>query len=83
MAAVENKRAKVASNVDALTIILESQEKEIAEKTKHVASLQAEICSHSKEIEQNQRTIQNIKNKMAEIAARTGVRRCFSFVRDH
>ncbi|XP_056892626.1 coiled-coil domain-containing protein 40-like [Takifugu flavidus] len=72
IAAVENKKIKVARDVDALNITLEDQEKEIAEKTKHNTSCESKICSRNKEIEQNQRTIQNMKNKMAEIAARTG-----------
>lgn len=75
IATVENKKIKVANNVDALNITVEDQEKEIAEKTKHNTSCESKICSRNKEIEQNQRTIQNMKNKMAEITARTGVRK--------
>lgn len=61
--------------MDALTIILVTQEKEMAETTKHIKLSEAKLYGLKREIEQNQRTIEHIKNKMAEIAARTGVRR--------
>ncbi|CAF87139.1 unnamed protein product, partial [Tetraodon nigroviridis] len=71
----EKERNTTREHVDALTIILVCQEKEIAEKTNQTTSYEAKISSHTREIEQNQRTIEHIKNKMAEIAARTGVRK--------
>lgn len=74
IAAVENQRNATRESVDALTIILVTQEKEIAEKTKHIKSSEAKLYSLKREIEQKQRMIEHIKNKMAEIAARTGVR---------
>lgn len=75
IAAVEKQRNTTRESVDALTIILVTQEKEIAEKTKHIKSSEAKLYCLNREVEQNQRTIEHIKNKMAEIAAKTGVRK--------
>uniref|UniRef100_A0A674MJ37 Coiled-coil domain-containing protein 40 n=1 Tax=Takifugu rubripes TaxID=31033 RepID=A0A674MJ37_TAKRU len=72
IAAVENKRTKVANDVDALNVTLEDQEKEIAGETKHHKTCEAKLYHLNREVEQNYRTIEHIKNKMAEVAARTG-----------
>lgn len=72
IAAAEKKRKVTSQKVDALNVTLQTQEREIAEKTKHLQSREAHLRSLCKEMDQDLRTIERIRNKMAEIVARTG-----------